>query len=147
MHPLRRASPVAATLSLMLVVTACSATDPVPSPRFDGHYTGTRESDKAEACGVTATRGTTSASISGGHITMPLFGPKTPLTGSVGDDGTVRASGIWRNPTGGFPGETVLDARIRDDLLDGTATDFRCSTVVHLRRSVRQPKPQDKVRR
>ena len=59
---------------------------------------------------------------------MRLFGGKTQLTGTVGADGRVRASGIWANPTGGFPGMTVLNGQVTDGVLDGTATDFRCHT-------------------
>jgi hypothetical protein len=121
----------------LLGLAACSATDPDPSPRFDGTYVGTRESDRPEACGLTQARGTTSARIAGGHVTVPLFGPRTVLTGTVGEDGTVRASGLWANPTGGFPGMTVLNGTIEADALAGMASDFRCHTSLLLRKAAR----------
>jgi hypothetical protein len=119
---------------LLLCVAACSAADPTPSARYDGHYAGTRRSDQAASCGVATLQGTTSARVSGGHLSMALFNANTRLTGTVGDDGRVRASGLWPNPTGGFPGMTVLDGQIVDDALEGTATDFRCHTELRLHR-------------
>jgi len=65
---------------------------------------------------------------------------------TVGEDGRVRASGIWSNPTGGFTGVTVLEGEIRDTVLDGTATDFRYHTDVHLRRVVPLRKPASSQR-
>ena len=65
---------------------------------------------------------------------MNLFSARTRLSGTAGDDGRVRASGIWPNPTGGFPGETILDGRIGGNELTGMATDFRCHTDIKLRR-------------
>lgn len=120
--------------ALLLGPAACSASDPVPSPLYDGTYTGVRESDQAAQCGVAALHGSTTARVKSGHVSMGLFSPKTVLTGTVGEDGSVRASGIWANPTGGFPGMTVLTGRISGKQLDGTATDFRCHTDVKLRR-------------
>ena len=122
--------------TMLLGLAACSATDPAPSPLFDGRYVGVRQSDVMKACGVTSLQGTSSASVTRGQLSMLLFGPKTQLTGTVGENGVVRASGIWPNPTGGFPGETVLNGRIKDDELEGTATDFRCRTDVHLRKVI-----------
>jgi hypothetical protein len=58
------------------------------------------------------------------------------MAGTVGADGTLRASGIWPNPTGGFPGVTVLNGTIKDDVMDGTASDFRCHTDIHLQKIV-----------
>ncbi len=124
---------------LLLSPVACSATDPTPSPRFDGKYTGSRESDRTEACGITKLHGVTSARVANGQLTMPLFSPKTPMNGAVGEDGTVRASGIWSNPTGGFPGVTVLNGHIADGTLDATATDFRCHTDLHLKKIEAHP--------
>jgi hypothetical protein len=121
--------------ALLLGLAACSAQDPEPSPIHDGHYAGTRRSDRPEVCGIAQADGTTSARVVGGRISLPLFGPKTMLTGTVGDDGTVRASGMWPNPTGGFPGMTVLNGRIEENVLDGTASDFRCRTDVRLRKT------------
>jgi hypothetical protein len=129
---------------LLVGLAACSARDPDPSPRFDGRYVGERVSDQAEACGVARTRGTTSAVIARGHLTMPLFSPRTRLDGTVGADGTLRASGIWANPTGGFPGETVLNGQVVDDVLEGTASDFRCHTDIHLRKVVPPRKPPNR---
>ncbi|MDQ2761956.1 MAG: hypothetical protein M3Y22_00145 [Pseudomonadota bacterium] len=120
----------------MIGLTACSATDPIPSPLHDGRYVGTRQSDLLEACGISQRQGTVLAHVASGHFAMSLFSPKTQMTGTVGENGRVRASGIWSNPMGGFPGVTVLDGKIRDNVLDGTATDFRCHTNVHLRHVV-----------
>jgi hypothetical protein len=133
-------------VTLFLAVAACSAREPDPSPLFDGHYVGTRKSDRPDACGITNPQGATSARVTQGHLTMPLFSPKTQLTGTVGDDGRVRASGIWPNPTGGFPGVTVLNGSITNDVLNGIATDFRCHTDLHLRKIV-QPTPRPPRRR
>lgn len=121
-------------IALSLGLGACSASDPVPSPLYDGRYGGTRKSDAAEACGIVQLQGRTSARVSRGHLEMSLFGPKTPMTGTVGEDGRVRASGIWANPTGGFPGVTVLDGQVSGNRLEGTATDFRCHTDIDLLR-------------
>jgi hypothetical protein len=117
-----------------LSIAACSTTDPTPSPRYDGQYAGTRQSDRTDVCGVSSLHGSTSARITHGHVAMDLFSPKTRMTGTVGEDGTVRASGLWSNPTGGFPGMTILNGKISDNELTGAATDFRCHTDVRLRR-------------
>jgi hypothetical protein len=66
-------------VTLCLVVAACSAQDPDPSPVFDGRYVGTRHSDRLDGCGIGNPVGTTSALVAQGHLTMPLFGPKTQL--------------------------------------------------------------------
>ena len=95
---------------------------------------GTRQSDRTDACGISRLQGTTSASVTGGRFSMPLFNPRTLMTGTVGENGHVRASGLWPNPTGGFAGMTVFNGEISDDVLEGTATDFRCHTDVRLRR-------------
>lgn len=123
-------------MTIVLSAAACSASDPIASPGFDGRYAGTRQSDQAEACGVADLKGPVSARVTGGHFFMALFNAKTPMTGTVGADGKLRASGIWANPTRGFPGMTVLNGKITDGVLDGTATDFRCHTEVRLRRVV-----------
>jgi hypothetical protein len=121
-------------MMLALGAAACSASDPVPSAIYDGQYAGTRRSDQTEACGVTRLQGTTYARITGGRLSMRLFTAKTQMTGTVGEDGRVRASGIWPNPTGGFPGMTVLNGQVADATLSGTATDFRCHTDIRLQR-------------
>jgi hypothetical protein len=134
-------------LSLLLAFAACSASDPDPSPLFDGHYFGTRRSDRADACGISSTEGTTSARVAQGHLTMRLFGrPRTELAGTVGDNGRLRASGIWPNPTGGFPGVTVLNGYIRNETLEGTASDFRCHTDLRLRK-ITEPSSRAHTRR
>jgi hypothetical protein len=130
MHGLK----LVAMATLVLAVAACSATNPTPSSLYDGHYVGTRRSDRTEACGITRLNGSTSARIARGQVNMDLFGPKTQLTGTVGEDGRVRASGMWTNPTGGFPGMTILNGTISDNELSGTASDFRCHTDVRLQR-------------
>jgi hypothetical protein len=133
-------------VTLCLVVAACSAQDPDPSPVYDGRYVGTRHSDHLDECGISNPAGTTSALVAQGRLTMPLFGARTQLTGTVGDDGRVRASGIWPNPTHGFPGVTVLNGYIKDEALEGTASDFRCHTDVRLRKVV-QPTQRPTARR
>jgi hypothetical protein len=122
--------------SLLLGIAACSAADPAPSPLFDGYYAGVRLSDRTDACGITRAQGRTTARVAGGRVAIPLFTPGTPMTGTVGEDGTVRASGIWPNPTGGFPGVTVLNGTIKHNVLDGTASDLRCHTDIHLEKVV-----------
>jgi hypothetical protein len=119
---------------LLLTVAACSASDPVPSAIYDRQYVGTRRSDQAQACGIAKLQWTTSARVTGGRLSMGLFGARTSMIGTVGEDGRVRASGIWANPTGGFPGVTVLDGQIAGKTLTGTATDFRCHTEIRLQR-------------
>lgn len=134
------------TRRAVLVLAACctlgacaSTTNPTPSARYDGDYAGRRWSDKTVECGVTEQRGTTSAHISGGRLTLPLFGPRTRLEGSVGEDGALRASGLWANPKGGFPGMTILIGKVQEGVLQGIATDYRCHTEVDLKKT-RQPR-------
>lgn len=123
-------------LLILLSVAACSATDPVPSPRYDGYYAGVRQSDRTDACGIDKLHGKTTARVTGGHLSLPLFSSRTEMTGTVGDDGSVRASGIWTNPTGGFPGMTVLNGMIKDREMKATASDFRCHTDIDLQKVV-----------
>ncbi|MGD0104185.1 MAG: hypothetical protein ABSC06_09130 [Rhodopila sp.] len=119
---------------MVLGLAACSAKDPDPSPLYDGRYVGTRQSDKLDACGISSPHGTTSAQVIDGRLTMPLFSSRTKLDGTVGEDGRVRASGIWRTPTERYPQITVLNGTIRDNVLDGRASDFQCTTDLKLHR-------------
>ena len=120
---------------IVLGLGACSATsNPDPSPAFDGRYTGTRESNLPQACGTSAAAGRTSATVSGGKLRMNLFDDSTRLDGTVGEDGAVRASGLWRTP-GGFHNFTVLEGRVVGGTLTGVATDRRCVTRVALTRA------------
>ena len=119
----------------LLGLGACSAaSNPEPSPVFDGRYAGARESNLPEACGISAASGRTSATVSGGKLRMQLFDASTRLDGTVGEDGTVRASGLWKTP-GSFHNFTVLQGRITGGVLTGTATDRRCVTRVTLTRA------------
>jgi hypothetical protein len=116
-------------------VVACSAQNPEPSPVFDGIYSGTRRSDNLDACGISKAEGTTTARVTKGHLTIPLFGPQTMLDGSVGDDGRLRASG-WAKPHASrFPRLMVLNGEIQDETLEGTASDFVCHTDVRLHKT------------
>src|SRR4051812_19622385 len=108
------------------MVAACSAQNPEPSPLFDGTYRGTRHSDDLDACGISKAEGTTSARVTQGHLTMPLFGPQIVLDGSVGDDGRLRASGWGKPHANRFPRLMVMNGQIQDETLEGTATDFVC---------------------
>jgi hypothetical protein len=136
MHWLGRRIPTGLTLILLAGLEACSSVmDPVPSPLYDGSYAGRRWSDKTVECGITEPRGTTTARISNGRLNLPLFGSRTRLEGTVGADGTLRASGLWPNPHGGFPGMTVLTGKIQDGVLQGVATDHRCTTELELHRT------------
>ena len=53
--------------------------------------------------------------------------------GTVGEDGALRASGLWRTPRG-FNNVTVLRGAIAGGVLTGTATDLRCVTELSLHR-------------
>lgn len=68
-----------------------------------------------------------------GRLRLRLFGPQTALDGTVGADGTVRASGLWKSPSG-YPNMTVLHGHVADGVMTGTASDFRCVTDLKLRR-------------
>lgn len=122
----------------MLALCGCAqVSNPEPSGLYDGRYVGTRESNLTEACGITATTGRTAADIVGGTLTMQLFNPGTKMTGTVGADGTLRASGLWRSPRS-FHNFTILHGRVAGGLLTGTATDNRCVTEITLRKSGRR---------
>lgn len=120
----------------MIVPALCGCSgvsNPEPSRLYDGRYVGTRESNLLEACGIAAATGRTAADVAGGRLRMQLFNPGTTMTGTVGADGTLRASGLWKSPHG-FHNFTVLQGKIAGGLLTGTATDSRCATEVALRK-------------
>ena len=116
------------------VLCGCSGVaNPEPSTLHDGRYVGTRESNFLEACGITVATGRTAAEIAGGRLRMQLFNPGTVMTGTVGADGSLRASGLWKSPRS-FHNFTILQGKIAGGLLTGTATDSRCATEIALRR-------------
>ncbi len=118
----------------LLALGGCAQTvNPVPSGSYDGRYVGTRESNLLEACGITATTGRTSADIAGGTLKMQLFNPGTKMTGTVGADGTLRASGLWKSPHS-FHNFTILHGQVAGGVLTGTASDSRCITELALRK-------------
>jgi hypothetical protein len=128
--------PILAGVAAVFGLAACSANDPDPSPLYDGQYVGTRQSNGTISCGVGSARGTTSAQVTRGRLTMLLFDPKTELDGTVGADGRLRASGIWRTPAESYPQITVLNGSVKDDRLQGHANDFRCDTSLMLHKVV-----------
>lgn len=118
----------------VLVLCGCAQTsNPEPSRLYDGRYVGTRESNLLEACGITSTTGRTEASVVGGNLKMQLFNPGTKMTGTVGTDGAIRASGLWKSPRS-FHNFTILQGKIADGRLTGTASDSRCVTELALRK-------------
>ena len=120
--------------SVGVVLGGCAQTsNPDPSPSFDGRYVGTRESNLTEACGITTASGRTQADVVGGKLTMLLFNPGTKMTGTVGEDGKLRASGLWQSPHG-FHNFTLMQGEIVGGLLSGIASDSRCVTDVELKR-------------
>jgi hypothetical protein len=129
----------ASTILLIAVVSginACSPVQPIASPRFDGHYIGTRQSSSTEACGIPDQQGKTSAQITNGEITLPLFGPKTLLEGTVGSDGAIRAWGMWQSQeTSHFPGMTTFTGKVSNRELEGEASNFKCQTIVRLHKT------------
>ena len=119
---------------VMPALCGCSGvSNPEPSRLYDGRYVGTRESNLLDACGITAATGRTAADIAGGTLRMQLFNPGTKLAGTVGADGTLRASGLWQSPHG-FHNFTILRGKVAGGLLTGTASDNRCSTEIALRK-------------
>ncbi len=123
---------------LALAVSACSPTgNPDPSGLYDGRYVGTRYSNLTEACGIAATAGRTAADVVGGVLRMQLFDPTTRMTGTVGRDGDVRASGLWKSPHS-FHNFTLLQGRVDNGLLTGMASDSRCFTDIALKRTGRR---------
>ncbi len=118
----------------VLALGGCAQTvNPEPSRSYDGRYVGTRESNLLEACGITATTGRTAADIAGGTLRMQLFNPGTKMTGTVGADGTLRASGLWKSPHS-FHNFTILHGQVAGGVLTGTASDSRCITELALRK-------------
>ena len=84
--------------------------------------------------------GRSSALVTKGQVKIDLFDARTRLDGTVGEDGTLRASGFWAAPHS-FAAITVLKGRIDGDTLSGTASNFRCTTDVSLTRQGRSRKP------
>lgn len=118
----------------MFALCGCSqVSNPEPSRSYDGRYVGTRQSNLTEACGITAVSGRTAADVMGGNLTMNLFNPGTKMTGTVGADGTLRASGLWKSPRS-FHNFTILQGNIAGGMLTGTASDSRCMTELALRK-------------
>ena len=99
----------------------------------DGRYVGTRTSNLTEACGITVAKGRATADIAGGGFRMELFNPGTKMTGTVGADGALRASGLWKSPRS-FHNFTILQGSVADGMLTGTASDSRCVTELALKR-------------
>lgn len=132
----RFSPPILLTWLLALAMPAlcgcAGASNPEPSRLYDGRYAGTRESNLLEACGITTATGRTAADIAGGNLRMQLF-PGTRMAGTVGADGSLRASGLWKTPHG-FHNFTVLRGKVAGDLLTGTASDNRCTTEIALRK-------------
>ena len=120
---------------LAVVLCGCSAArNPTPSAAYDGRYVGTRESGPPDACGPVAPRGPVAATVRRGALRLRLFGRGTDLEGTVGDDGGLRASGMWRTGEA-FPRMTVLEGRIEAGALTGTASDLHCVSRLVLHRA------------
>jgi hypothetical protein len=137
---------------LSVTVGACShVDDPTPSSRYDGRYSGTRTSDSADVCGIRNPQGSTSAQVTGGHLTIPLF-PDTNLDGSVGEDGSFRAHGFSPARPQRYPQIMIAEGRIERNAMRGEATDFRCHIEIDLQRitpperPVARPKPNPRPR-
>lgn len=124
----------AATLALLALAGCASVAEPTPVATYDGRYIGTRDANRPDACGVAPVHGPVSAVVRRGRLRMQLFGPGTVLEGSVGEDGRLRASGMW-SAGRDFPTMTVLRGVIEHGRLTGEATDWRCVTRVALRRN------------
>jgi len=129
-------------VAVLASLTACSETrEPEPSALFDGRYIGSRHAAPVETCATRKPDGTTSAEVSRGEVSIPLFGPKSLLRGTVGADGRVRASGMWTRSDRYFPRMTVFNGQIDDGILLGRATDMQCVTDVRLHKVVPRKSP------
>lgn len=64
---------------------------------------------------------------------MQLFNRDTKMTGTVRADGALRASGLWKSPHS-FANFTILQGKITDGRLTGTASDSRCVTDIALQK-------------
>lgn len=133
----RACSPWPVFAAVLALCGCAQVSNPEPSGLHDGRYVGTRQSNLADACGITATTGRTTADVAGGNLTMQLFNPGTKMTGTVGADGVLRASGLWRSPRS-FANFTILHGKIADGLLTGTASDSRCVTELALKKTGRR---------
>jgi len=100
---------------------------------YDGRYSGSHHSNDLIGCGIQTPSSTTSALIAQGRIVLNHFGPNTKMEGTVGDDGWVRASGLWLAPHS-FPAMTLLHGQITGTTLMGTASNARCVTKISLDR-------------
>lgn len=119
-------------MPLLVCLGACSGvSNPTPVATYDGLYAGSRHSNDPQACGIESPAGSTSATISKGKVQLNLFGPATKMDGTVGEDGTVRASGLWLAPHS-FIAITVLNGRVIAKTLTGTASNSRCITDISL---------------
>jgi hypothetical protein len=138
-------------LTLIVIAVICAGcnnkgkSDQLPSRLYDGKYIGVRQSNLTRECGIRTVEGNTSAVIKNGHVDFYLFNSKTLLVGTVAANGKVHASGIWPNPTRGFPGVTTLDGYIQQNVLIGNASDLRCNTDITLKKINPRPshKPKD----
>lgn len=120
-----------AATGVLALCSCAQVSNPEPSGLHDGRYVGTRRSNLTDACGITTATGRTAADVAGGNLTMQLFNPGTRMTGTVGVDGVLRASGLWKSPRS-FHNFTILHGQIAGGRLTGTASDSRCVTEITL---------------
>lgn len=118
----------------LMLLMACSPSAPIPSPLFDGHYVGSRQSDSADACGTDKPVGPANAQVNQGQVSMHLFGPQNEIAGTVGSSGQIRASGMQQS-NGHFPRMVIFTGQVEDGRLEGQATNFSCRTEVHLHKA------------
>ena len=136
---------ISAAAALFLLAACSTVTEPVPVATYDGRYAGGRHSNDPMACGIDAATGRSSASVIRGQVRIDLFDARTRLDGTVGEDGTLRASGFWPAPHS-FAAITLLKGRIDGDTLSGTASNFRCTTEIRLARQGRSRRPGPVIR-